>query len=137
MSKFGNIGKYITDEELEISGVDLDFGDGIFITVARAGDSNIGFINQLANSTKNSKTVSGYNGLSKEEEAGILREIFAKHIVLGWRGLKDEHGKEIKYSVQNCIDLFTESPEIFKIVRAESQNIDNYRKQEVTESGNE
>ena len=39
MIKFGNIDNYVTDDSLETDGVELDFGNGIFITVRRAGGS--------------------------------------------------------------------------------------------------
>ena len=74
---------------------------------------------------------------SEEDEKQILYSLFANQIVIGWRGLKDEKGVEIKFSVKNCIELFNESDEIYKHVSVQATTLDNFRTKKVIESGNE
>ena len=135
--KFGNIEKFVTDDDLEENGVELDFGGGIFITIKRAGGSNVGFQHKMAEILDHRSTDIVGKVTNEEDEKKILYSLFANHIVIGWRGLKDEKGNEIKFSVQNCIDLFTASDEIYKHVSVQATTLDNFRSVKVIESGNE
>ena len=137
MIKFGNIDNYVTDDSLEAGGVELDFGKGIFLTIKRAGGSNAGFQSRMADilATRNTDVIG--KATNEEDEKQLLYSLFANHVVIGWRGLKDENGNEIEFSPQNCIDLFNSSDEIYKHVSVQSITLDNFRKQQVTESGNE
>ena len=135
--KFGNIDNFITDDGLEEGGVELDFGGGIFITIKRAGGSNVGFQHQMAEILDNRDTDIVGKATSEEDEKQILYSLFANQIVIGWRGLKDEKGNEIKFSVKNCIELFNESDEIYKHVSVQATTLDNFRTKKVIESGNE
>lgn len=137
MIKFGNIDNYVTDDSLETDGVELDFGNGIFITVRRAGGSNIGFQTRMAEILTNRNTDVIGKSTNDEEEKQLLYSLFANHVVIGWRGLKDEKGSEIKFSTQNCIDLFNSSDEIYRHVSVQSTTLNNFRAQEVADSGNE
>ena len=136
MIKFGNISKYVTDDSLESEGVELDF-DGFFITIRRAGGSNIAFQSKMAEIIDSQgKDVSG-KIRKVEDDKQVLYSLFANYIVVGWRGLKDEKGKEIPFSPKNCIDLFNSSDEIYIHVSTQSTQLNNFRNEKVEQSGNE
>ena len=136
MIKFGNINKYVTDDSLESEGVELDFGN-FFITIRRAGGSNAGFQSRMAEILDaQDKDISGKVRKSDDDKQ-MLYALFANYVVVGWRGLKDESGKEIKFSPQNCIDLFNSSDEIYIHVSVQSMKLDNFRAEKVEQSGNE
>lgn len=137
MGKFGNITDLQADKDLETQGIDLAFGGGRFITVARSGGSNRKYRTLMAEVYKPHKRALE-NGTLDDDTAGrLLREVFAKTVVLGWKGWKYADGKEIPYSGKACEELFEEAPEVFDIVQDESGKFANFAVQEVEEAGNE
>ena len=134
---FGNIQDYVTDGIIELKGVDLSFGKGRFITIARAGGSNQAFKFYSANKFKSHNKEMKRGELDEAVAEATMHDIYASKVVIGWKGWTGDNGKDIPFTVKNCIALFKASPEIYRIVYEESQNLDNFRKEEVAESGNE
>ena len=90
-----------TDENAEKEGVSLIFGEGVKMTVKRAGSSNKAFARkqklfnkkygfQMEHSTLDDKTV------RKE-----MAKIYAETIVIGWEGFTDKKGKELPFTKEN------------------------------------
>jgi len=137
MTNFSNIDDFVTDPKIEKQGVDLDFGNGRFITIRRAGGANVEFKNRLANLIEDrTNTVTGLK-TDSDDDKDILYQLFAKYIVIDWKGWKDSNGNEIPFSVQSCIELFECSEEIYSHVNVQSMKLDNFRTKQVLESGNE
>lgn len=100
---------YATDKAAEISGIEKDFGDGLFIKIARIGNAEYKkFFQKL---TKPHQKAIRRGVLSDEIADRLLIEAMANKIVLGWRGMF-EGKEEIKYSVENCIRILTEYPDL-------------------------
>lgn len=138
MSKFGNIDDYVTDPGLELSGIDLSFGKGRFITVKRSGGANEQFTNHVANKLREQDaTVVNRSAMDEEVATEIMYDAYARFVVIGWRGWKDDKGKDIPFSAENCIELFNDSREIYEHVVTQCNKADNFRTLEVKQSGKE
>ena len=133
---FSNVVDFQADDGLENEGIDLAFGHGRYITVARSGGGNRRYRVALTEAYKPHKAAMERNTMDDETATKMLREVFAKTVVLDWRGWKDDAGEEIPYSSDACMDLFEAAPEIFRIVQDESEKFANFAKQEVEDSGN-
>lgn len=133
---FGNIDDYVTDEGMEIEGIDLSFGKDRFITVRRSGGANKTFANHLADKFKQSNDL-GESTVDETEARAIMYNAYASFVVIDWRGWQDEKGKAIPFTKENCIKLFNASREIYNHVVTQTANLDNFRAKEVQESGKE
>lgn len=137
MVTFSNISDYVTDENVEMAGVDLSFGKGRFITIRRAGGANEDFNIYSAQRLAAHKDAVKHKELTDDEARDAMFDIYAKKIVIGWRGWKDDNSNDIPFTTANCIALFNSSIEIYKTVFDESQDLNNFRKEEVSSLGNE
>jgi hypothetical protein len=100
---------YATDKVAEIAGIEKDFGDGLFIKIARIGNSEYKkFFQKL---TKPHQKAIRRGVLSDEVADRLLIEAMANKIVLDWRGMF-EGQTEIQYSTENCIRILTEYPDL-------------------------
>jgi len=137
MTTFANINDYMTDPELESEGVTLGFGKGRFIDIKRAGGSNVAYTTYVAEQwekyDKDIKNGTMEEGIARKE----MIKAYSLHVVQGWKGFLDSKGNEIPFTPQTCIELFTASPEIFNKVRDNADDLDNFRIQEVNETGKE
>lgn len=134
---FANIKDYITDPAIEQEGVNLSFGQGRFITILRAGGSNTAYNTYSAFQFKKHAKELKHGELEEAQAAEIMYDIYATKVVVGWKGWVGNDGQEIPFSIDACKRLFRESKEIYRVVREESENLDNFRYEEVVESGKE
>ncbi len=134
--KFKNINDMIADEDAENDGIELSFGNGRFITVTRAGPSNRKYKTTMARVFKpHQKVVGGALALGDDAAEDLMKEVYAESIVVGWKGFIGNDDKEIVFSKEACIELFTEAPEIFDAVRSESSKFANFARRDVEEAG--
>ncbi len=100
---------YLTDKNAEINGIEQDFGDGLFITIARIGNPEYKkYFQQL---TKPYQKAIRRGNLSEELADKLLIDALSHKIVLGWRGAVRKK-QEIPYSVENCIEMLTTYPDL-------------------------
>ena len=133
---FSNVVDLQTDPDLERDGVRLAFGNGRYITIARAGGENRKYRSVMTEAYKPHKSALERGTLDDDTAAELMRGVFAKSIVLGWEGWLDKNGDEIPYTWDSCKELFKEAPEVFSIVRDEADKFSNFARQEVADSGN-
>lgn len=113
---------YKTDENLETSGVILTYGENskgkkIGIKVARAGGSNKAFQRVLTAKTRPYRRQIDQNTMDNATMEGLLREVYADTIVLGWENVEDENDQAMECTRENIIKLFTDLPDLFTDVR--------------------
>jgi hypothetical protein len=145
---------------MERKGIELDFGpnedlpvvevDGVpeeewqhpttIITVARAGGSNDKFSKSLEVKYRPYRTQIDNETMDEKVAERLLAEAFAETIVMGWAGVSSldvgltqegEELYEVKFSVENCVKLFTNLPEHFRDVRTQAMKFANYRRAEL------
>lgn len=126
-----------TDEHYEKEGIDLIYGDNskgnqIRIKVARAGGANVKYAKALERRTKPYRRQIQNETIDPKFAEQLIMETFAESVILGWDGVEDEEGNDMPFSFENCIKLFTDLPDLWADVQAQSQKVALFR-QEVRE----
>lgn len=57
----------------------------------------------------------------------IVKEVYAETVVLGWENVEDENGNAMEFSVENCIKLFDDLPDLFRDIQEQSQRAALFR----------
>ncbi len=129
---------FATDKEAEKDGVLIDLG-GVRFLLARAGGANAEFARVFQNKAEPYQTAINQKTLGESVGNRILAEAYAEAVVLGWETeepedsgkwknyIEDSDGKKMKFSVVNCVRLFTDLPELFSTIRDASANVSLYR----------
>jgi len=105
---------YITDKEREsVSGVWLDFPEGRQFLCLRAGGANKKFLRLFQTAIKPHRRQMERGTLDPDKSDALMRDVYAKTIVLDWRGIKDASGKPVPCSQANVIAFFTQFTELF------------------------
>ena len=122
---------YGTDAELEVSGIWLDYGlndkkKNIRFRVARAGGANSRFNKMIEVSTRPYRTQIQDDNLPSEISDPIVLEAFASTVILGWEGVTDKKGKDLEFTKENVIKLFTDLPDLWTDVRTQAAKMSNY-----------
>ncbi len=123
-----------TDENLETGeGVNLDYGDGVLITIHRAGGANTKYSRVASQKLKpHSRKIQ--NGTADTDAIRkVMAEIYAEAVVIGWKGVKDESGKDMKFTKENCVKLLTDLPDLFNDIQDQADKISLFRKEETEE----
>jgi hypothetical protein len=68
--------------------------------------------------------------LDDETSNRILLESFVEGVVIGWSGNIGPGGKKAPYSVQNCIKVFQELPDLFNDVNSQAQSAATFRQEQ-------
>lgn len=128
-----------TDSNLEKDGIKLNYGP-FWIYVARAGGANKKFQKMLEARLKPYRRAIQTETLDESIAATILREVFAEGVVLGWGSeqfgegrMPDDKGKEMPFSVENVIKLFTDLPELYRDVQEQASKVSLFRASNIEE----
>lgn len=126
--------QFQTDAELERKGILLEYGeteDGkpICIRIARAGGANKSFEKRMEAETKPIRRQLQNETANNAQLLKILRKVYAETVVLGWENVQDRDGKPIPFTVDNCIQLFTDLPDLFTDVQEQSRRAALFRAQ--------
>lgn len=139
------------DADLEREGISVNYGTVKF-QLARAGGRNKAFKDTLQGKTKKHRTQLENETMSDDMADRIMAESYAQCVVLGWWTRKeDEHGeaildkkgeeqwddviedkdgKLVKYTVEACVKLFLDLPDLFSSIQSYATKSANYRKEE-------
>lgn len=122
---------FATDPKLEADGVWMEVGDGASLLIARTGNP------------KHSELVARHvrpiarrieKGLvPKEKTRKLLAKIYARSILLGWKGIEDETGAEIPYSAAKAEELLHDLPDFFDLVQSLADDRAAFRAEEIEE----
>lgn len=118
-----------TNKSIEESGIILDYGE-FQIKIARAGGSNKRFekiLEQHTRSYRRSKI--DLDQLPRPVMEKVLHRVYAEGVVLGWQGVKDREGNDMPYSIDNCIKLFQDLPDLWADVVNQATSIANFKAQ--------
>ena len=114
--------KFLMSEDAEQKGIELDYGEGTIIRVARAGGSNKRYQKALERVSRKYKRQLQLDILSTAESNAIMKEVFAETVVLSWEGVTDLEGKAIPFSKAACLKLFDDLPDLFNDVQEQASN---------------
>jgi hypothetical protein len=135
---------------IEKEGILVNYGDFRF-KIARAGGSNQDFRRLLQAKLKPFRHQMDNDTMDEKASEAIVREVYARTIVLGWETkvsedpspegtwepwLETPDGKT-KFSVEACIKVLTDLPELFKDIQSMASKAAHYRKaEEEADTGN-
>lgn len=123
--------RWATDVKAESEGVELDFGQDVFVTVRSMDSPEVReFQAKLARKQRQSILANG--GIlppSIADKAEI--QILANAVVVAWRGVTDEEGNALPFSVENAVKVFTDLREFRKEVLTLASIGETFRKAEL------
>lgn len=129
-----------TSSKLEQEGVWLDYGD-FRIKITRAGASNKRFKRLMDEKMKPHRRAMANETMSDALAERLTREVWAEAIVLGWdsplgNNVMPYRGEEFPFTVENCLTLFNDLPDLFIDVRDQSTKLGLFREDEELDRGN-
>ena len=116
-----------TDEDLEREGVWIDFGYGQF-RIAYIGGANQGFGREFAEKMKPYLKLEERGEMDPKIARQIQIECYVNHVVKDWKGVIGRDDEDIPFSKQKALELFTELPHLFQVIRSTATKFANYRK---------
>jgi hypothetical protein len=124
--------QFKTDRSAETDGVVLDYGDGVWIRIARAGGANKKYLRALERLGRKYRRQIQLETLPEEVARKLFRETYAETVVLGWGGITQEdigsEGDEpVEFTKANCVALFENLPDLFLDVQSQAQNMALFR----------
>lgn len=131
MSKF--VDRYKTDKDLEENGQWVDFGDGVLVKVARLNSERSQAVRR-----KLEKPYSKIRGSIPEDiSEEILTKQVAEAVLLDWKGVTDENGKELECTYENRYKVLKEYKDFrFDVVTCavEAETFKNKQVEEATKN---
>lgn len=125
---------YLSDEELEMTGVWLKFPGGRKICVRRAGGSNAKYSRMLQQAIKPYKRQMDRGTMDREVSDRIMRDVYCKTVVIDWEGIKDSEGVNVPFNYNNGVAYFEQFPELFNDVIAYAGELSSFQDNEVEEA---
>lgn len=131
------------DKSIEKEGILVNYGDFRF-KLARAGGSNQEFRKLLQAKLKPYRHQMDNDTMDEKVSEVIVREVYARTVVLGWETkVSDEPSPDgtwepwletptgkTPFSVDACIKVLTDLPELFKDIQSMAGKAAHYRKGE-------
>lgn len=103
-------------------GIVLNYGDYGKFRIHRAGGANRRFGTlfqaKMKPYTRQLQTDTMDEDLARE----ISIEVYAKTVVIGWEGVVGRDGDELPFSEENCVQLLTDLPDLFRDIQAAAQD---------------
>lgn len=128
--------KYESDPKKELTGVEINIEDNIFIC-RRAGGGNRAYrvrVGQLALARREVLNSTDLE-VSTEAEDEVTMEAFSTSVVVGWRDVLGRDGQPLPFSPENFIDLMKSCPDVWLLLRVEARDIEKFRVEEIDEIG--
>lgn len=118
--------QFKTDPELEKAGLWLEYGPNSKkqeqrIRIARAGGANTQFQKRMEALTKPYRRQIQTEIIGNDVVQRLMRQAYAETVVLGWENIEGPNGEDIPFSVENCVQLFTDLPDLFTDVQEQAQ----------------
>lgn len=134
------------DENLEQSGILINYGDVRF-RIARAGGSNNKFRRLLQGKLKPYRRQIDNDTMDDSVSERLLLEVYAESVILGWETkvvaedgsekwepwVEGPGGEHLDFTRDNCIRVLADLPELFRDIRSMADKAANFRKEEEEE----
>ena len=122
-----------TDKNIEQTGFLLTYPGSKFL-IARSGGANRVYTEFMERQLRPHRKAIDRGHLDDEIANKILREAFARHIVLSWEGVKNPEDadlpigeqRDFEFNVENCVALFEALPDLFADIRDQSTELSNF-----------
>lgn len=146
---------FATDKNIEKTGITYTPDSKTAITLARAGGANVKYQKLLVAETKPFKRQINSDTMDTEVEKKILREVYAKTVILSWETLVGSEDDEdnpprlatgiepwpgyngdltedglVPFTVENVVRILVLLPELFSEIMQTASNYALFRQQE-------
>ena len=126
--------QFQTDKNVEKDGVVLTYGMNskkkpIEIRIARAGGANIRYSKLLEAATKPYRRQLQNETMDNDLAEQITQKVYAQSVVLGWENVEDENGVEMAFTVDNCMKLFKDLPDLWNDIQVQATRAALFRAQ--------
>ena len=117
--------QFATDKNVERDGVVLSYGKNsknkdINIRIARAGGANIRYAKLLEAAIKPYRRQLQNETMDNGVAEDITMRVYAQSVVLGWEGVEDENGNNMEFTVENCMKLFKDLPDLWADIQSQA-----------------
>jgi len=120
-----------TDSTKEQEGVVHEMGEGLKMRIARIGNPN--YQKRFQALSKPHRRAIRRGTLADEVAEKLLIQCLAETIVLGWEGL-EENGEEVPYSLENCVRILTDYPELRNYINDIANELEGYQAEDDEEA---
>jgi hypothetical protein len=142
------------DADLEREGITVNYGSVKFV-IARAGGRNKDFKTYFTSQTRKFRSQLENETMSDDVAENIMADAYARYIILGWFTRKEDEngdpildksgqeqwddvienkaGKRVKFSVDECVKVLKDLPDLFSDLQRMASKSANYRKEEEAE----
>lgn len=127
------ISAFKTDRTKESEGVWVPIGEGASLLIARMNNER--YKRVFVELTKPYRTQVRTGTLSEELAAEILRKCYARAVLLDWKGLQDDDGNDISYSVEEAEEQL-KIPDFMSLVEELSNARELYKREADEQAGN-
>ena len=134
-----------TDEDLETSGIWLDYGD-FRVKIASANQGNKKYVKYAEKALKPVRKAMQAGAISNERSMTLMADIYAKTVVIDWetavdgqmqKGIEQRNGDISPVNYETVKQAFLDLPNLFIDIQEQANSIANFRKAELEdESGN-
>lgn len=124
--------QFKTNSNLEKDGIIIEYGHTdqgkpIQIKIARAGGANTAYSRVLEAKVKPYRRQIQNETIERETMTGIMREVYAETVVIGWSNVQNAQGEDLEFNRENVIQLFTDLPELFEDIQSQANNVAIFR----------
>ena len=117
--------QFATDKNVERDGVVLSYGKNsknkdITLRIARAGGANIRYTKLLEAAIKPYRRQLQNETMDNGVAEDITMRVYAQSVVLGWEGVEDENGNDMEFTVENCMKLFKDLPDLWADIQSQA-----------------
>lgn len=124
--------QYKSDETLEKGGVLVQYGftddnRPIAFRIARAGGANASYAKRVEAKVKPYRRQIQTETIDPKVAEKLMMEVFVETVLLGWENVQDEAGKDLPFSKDNAIKLFTDLPDLYKDLQEQAGKASLYR----------
>lgn len=132
-----------TDENLETSGIVVDYGD-FRVRVASAGQGNKEYVRYAEKKLKPVRKAMDVGALSNKRSQAIMADIYAETVILGWEvlqgkewvsGIENSKGEIVDFNKENVMVALNDLPRLFLDLQEQAMLLSNFRKSDLEEEG--
>lgn len=119
---------FSSNKDFERDGVEFVISSTCSMVVRRFGGANAEKVKAA-----NAKYYKPYarliqnNAMPEDQQTALMIRAFVDACIVSWKGVEDEEGKELPFTIDNAVKLFTELPELFESVFEYANDVKTYK----------
>jgi hypothetical protein len=115
------------DEDVQSTGIVLDYGDGEWVKIARAGGTNKEYLKAMERFGRKYRKQIQLDALPEEVARDLFYQIYADTIVLEFNVTDPSTGKPFPPGKESCLKMFRDLPDFFQSVKDSASELALFR----------